>query len=238
LLKVKDLAKSYNGRPIVCDVNLAVERGEVVGLLGRNGAGKTTVFSMIAGLLAADKGRITLDDVDVTGLPLYQRARRGIGYLPQQTSIFRGLTVEQNILLVLEMHEPDKTTRKRRLKQLLQELGLERMRKAIASTLSGGERRRCEIARALASKPSFILLDEPFAGVDPIALNDIRGIVSYLTKRGIGVLVTDHNVRETLALVDRAYIIDSGRVLVHGTTQAILHDPQVRRAYLGEGFRM
>ncbi len=193
---------------------------------------------MIVGSLAADKGCILLDDNDVTELPLFQRALRGIGYLPQQASIFRGLTVEQNILLVLEMHERDATARKRRLKHLLQEFDLESLRTAVGAELSGGERRRCEIARALASKPSFILLDEPFAGVDQIGINDIRAIVSYLTYRGIGVLVTDHNVRETLGLVNRAYIIDAGRVIVHGATEAVLRNPDVRRIYLGEEFRL
>jgi lipopolysaccharide export system ATP-binding protein len=238
VLVAKDLVKAHQGRPIVRGVSLTVERGEAVGLLGRNGAGKTTVFSMIVGLLAADRGRILLDGSDVTALPLFQRARRGIGYLPQQPSIFRGLTVEQNILLVLEMHEANSAARQSALESLLRDFGLESLRHALASRLSGGERRRCEIARALASRPNFILLDEPFAGVDPIAVNEIRLIVAYLTYRGIGVLITDHNVRETLALVDRAYIIDSGRVLVHGTTAAVLQSPDVRRIYLGEDFRL
>jgi lipopolysaccharide export system ATP-binding protein len=238
MLTAKNLAKSYRGRRIVSNVSITVGRGEAVGLLGRNGAGKTTVFSMIAGLLSADKGSILLEGTDLTVLPLYERARRGISYLPQQPSIFRGLTVEQNILLVLEMHQDDTRTRKRQLKQLLEDFGLVSLRNAVADRLSGGERRRCEIARSLASRPSFLLLDEPFAGVDPMAVNDIRTMVRYLSRRGVGVLVTDHNVRETLALVDRAYIIDSGRVLCHGSTQAVLQSPEVRRAYLGEDFRL
>jgi lipopolysaccharide export system ATP-binding protein len=238
VLTATGLAKSYRGRPVACDVSLAVERGEAVALLGRNGAGKTTVFSIIAGLLPADRGRILLDDYDVTELPLYQRARRGISYLPQQPSVFAGLTVEQNILLVLEMHENNAAARKRQLKQLLCDFGLESVRTSLAGTLSGGERRRCEIARALASKPSFVLLDEPFAGVDPLLASEIRVIVGYLTGRGIGVLITDHDVRQTLALADRAYVIESGRILVHGTREAVLHSPEARRAYLGENFRI
>jgi lipopolysaccharide export system ATP-binding protein len=232
------LVKSYGGRRVVQGVSVAVKRGESVGILGPNGAGKTTTFYMVTGLVAADGGRIELNGQDVTDLPMYRRARLGIGYLPQEASIFRGLTVEDNIKAVLEIVEPDSRKRMASLDKLIEEFGLRRLRKSPAIALSGGERRRVEIARALASNPDFMLLDEPFAGVDPIAVNDIRILVGYLTQRNIGVLITDHNVRETLSLVDRAYIIHSGRVLMHGTPDEIVENPDVRRLYLGEEFRL
>ncbi|MEQ1672425.1 MAG: LPS export ABC transporter ATP-binding protein, partial [Hyphomicrobium sp.] len=212
-LTAYDIKKSYRKRMVVKGVSLAVGRGESVGLLGPNGAGKTTVFYMITGLVPADDGRITIDGENVTPLPMYQRARLGIGYLPQEASIFRGLTVEQNIMAVLELVEKDKKKRKEQLDSLLEEFSITRLRKSPSMALSGGERRRCEIARALASRPSFMLLDEPFAGIDPIAVGDIQQLVRHLTERGIGVLITDHNVRETLSLIDRAYIIYDGQVL-------------------------
>jgi lipopolysaccharide export system ATP-binding protein len=232
------LVKSYGGRQVVQGVSVAVKRGESVGILGPNGAGKTTTFYMVTGLVAADGGRIELNGQDVTDLPMYRRARLGIGYLPQEASIFRGLTVEENIKAVLEVVEPDSRKRTATLDKLIEEFGLRRLRKSPAIALSGGERRRVEIARALASDPDFMLLDEPFAGVDPIAVNDIRLLVRYLTQRNIGVLITDHNVRETLSLIDRAYIIHSGRVLMHGTPEEIVENPDVRRLYLGEQFRL
>lgn len=221
---------------VVRGASIALDRGEAVGLLGPNGAGKTTAFYMMIGLVQADDGRIELDGFDITGLPMYRRARLGIGYLPQEASIFRGLSVEQNINAVLEIVEPDRHVRRAKLDSLLDEFGITRLRAAPAISLSGGERRRVEIARALASEPSFMLLDEPFAGVDPIAVGDIRSIVRHLTRRGIGVLVTDHNVRETLELIDRAYIIHDGKMLMEGTPQDIVRDADVRRVYLGEQF--
>jgi lipopolysaccharide export system ATP-binding protein len=231
-----DIKKSYRKRMVVKGVSLAVGRGESVGLLGPNGAGKTTVFYMITGLVPADAGRITIDGENVTGLPMYQRARLGIGYLPQEASIFRGLTVEQNISAVLELVEPDKRQRKEQLDSLLEEFSITRLRKSPSMALSGGERRRCEIARALASRPSFMLLDEPFAGIDPIAVGDIQQLVRHLTERGIGVLITDHNVRETLSLIDRAYIIYDGQVLTQGNPSEIIANEDVRRVYLGDMF--
>jgi lipopolysaccharide export system ATP-binding protein len=237
-LAVFSLAKSYRRRQVVADVSLNVERGEAVGLLGPNGAGKTTVFYMITGLIPPDLGRIELDGHDVTRLPMYRRARLGIGYLPQEASIFRGLNVEQNIRAVLEIAEPDRRERELRLEELLDEFGIARLRKTPSIALSGGERRRVEIARALASRPSFMLLDEPFAGIDPIAVGDIQSLVRHLTERGIGVLITDHNVRETLSLIDRAYIIHSGHVLTQGTPEEIISNPDARRLYLGQEFRM
>jgi lipopolysaccharide export system ATP-binding protein len=231
-----DIKKSYRKRMVVKGVSLAVGRGESVGLLGPNGAGKTTVFYMITGLVPADDGRITIDGENVTPLPMYQRARLGIGYLPQEASIFRGLTVEQNIMAVLEFVEPDKHRRKEQLDALLDEFSIARLRKSPAMALSGGERRRCEIARALASRPSFMLLDEPFAGIDPIAVGDIQQLVRHLTERGIGVLITDHNVRETLSLIDRAYIIYDGQVLTQGKPSEIIANEDVRRVYLGDMF--
>ncbi len=238
ILSVTGLRKSYGGRTVVSDASLSLRQGEAVGLLGPNGAGKTTIFYMITGLVAADLGTISLEGNDITQLPMYQRARLGIGYLPQEASIFRGLSVEDNIRAVLEVVEPDRRERERQLDQLLEEFTISRLRKAPSIALSGGERRRCEIARALAGKPSFILLDEPFAGIDPIAVGDIQALVRQLTDRGIGVLITDHNVRETLGLVDRAYIIHSGRVLTEGSPAEIIANPDVRRVYLGEDFRL
>jgi len=237
-LAVYNLGKRYGARNVVQDVSLLVRQGEAVGLLGPNGAGKTTVFYMITGLVKPDKGVIAIDGADVTALPMYQRARLGVGYLPQEASIFRGLNVEDNIRAVLEISEPDKRARERRLEQLLEEFDIARLRKAPSIALSGGERRRCEIARALAAKPAFILLDEPFAGIDPIAVGDIQDLVRHLKQRGIGVLITDHNVRETLGLIDRAYILHSGRVLTEGPPDAIIAHPDARRLYLGESFRL
>ncbi len=232
------LGKSYRGRQVVHDVSLALARGESVGLLGANGAGKTTIFYMITGLIRADHGTIELDGHDVTGMPMYRRARLGIGYLPQEASIFRGLTVEANIRAVLEVVEPDKAQREDQLDALLDEFRISHLRKAQAISLSGGERRRCEIARALASRPAFMLLDEPFTGVDPIAVGDIQALVRHLTSLGIGVLITDHNVRETLHLIDRAYIIHSGEVLFEGRPDEIVESAEVRRLYLGEQFSL
>jgi len=235
-LVVATVAKAYKKRRVVESVSLDVHRGEAVGLLGPNGAGKTTVFYMITGLIRPDAGRILLDGYDVTRLPMYRRARLGIGYLPQEASIFRGLTVEENILAVLEVVEPDRAKRRAALDELLDEFRIDHLRKSPAIALSGGERRRCEIARALASRPSFMLLDEPFAGIDPIAVGDIQALVRHLTRRGIGVLITDHNVRETLGLIDRAFIIASGHVLTTGSPREIVENPDVRRLYLGEQF--
>lgn len=232
------LAKSYGGRKVVRDASLHVQRGEAVGLLGPNGAGKTTIFYMITGLVKADAGRIELDGYDVTRLPMYRRARLGVGYLPQEASIFRGLSVEDNIRAVLEVVEPNRKQRQRDLDQLLEEFRVTHVRKSPSIALSGGERRRVEIARALASRPTFMLLDEPFAGIDPIAVGDIQVLVRHLTERGIGVLITDHNVRETLGLIDRAYIIHSGTVLMEGSPDEIVASPEVRRLYLGEEFRL
>ncbi len=237
-LAVHGIEKSYSGRKVVRGISFFVRRGEAVGLLGPNGAGKTTAFYMITGLVKADRGRIYLDGYDVTSLPMYQRARLGIGYLPQEASIFRGLNVEENIRAVLEMIEPSRRRREAELDKLLEEFNITRLRKAPTIALSGGERRRVEIARALASRPNYMLLDEPFAGIDPIAVGDIQALVRHLTQRGIGVLITDHNVRETLGLTDRAYIIYSGQVLMEGAPEDIVNNPDVRRLYLGEEFRM
>jgi lipopolysaccharide export system ATP-binding protein len=237
-LAAHGVEKSFGGRKVVKGVTLYVRRGEAVGLLGPNGAGKTTVFYMITGLINADRGRIELDGYDVTLLPMYQRARLGIGYLPQEASIFRGLNVEDNIRSVLEVVEPDRRRREADLNALLEEFNIARLRKTPAIALSGGERRRVEIARALATRPSYMLLDEPFAGIDPIAVGDIQTLVRHLTNRGIGVLITDHNVRETLGLTDRAYIIYSGEVLMEGRADDIVNNPDVRRLYLGEEFRL
>ncbi|MDP9138770.1 MAG: LPS export ABC transporter ATP-binding protein [Pseudomonadota bacterium] len=233
-----ELGKSFKRRPVVKGVSLQVNRGEAVGLLGPNGAGKTTVFYMITGLLAADQGTITLDGEDITSLPMYQRARLGIGYLPQEASIFRGLSVQDNIRAVLELNEKDKGERERQLRGLLDEFSISHLKNSPAVVLSGGERRRVEIARALAANPEFLLLDEPFAGIDPIAISDIRELVRQLTARGIGVLVTDHNVRETLGLVDRALIIHEGQVLMEGDPRDIVDNADVRRLYLGEKFSL
>jgi len=238
ILAAQSLGKSYRGRQVVKDVSLNLRRGEAVGLLGANGAGKTTAFYMITGLVPADKGAIILDGHDITHLPMYRRARLGIGYLPQEASIFRGLSVEQNILAVLEVVEPDRKRRQIELDRLLEEFNIAGLSKSPSIALSGGERRRCEIARALAGRPSFMLLDEPFAGIDPIAVGDIQTLVRHLTARGIGVLITDHNVRETLGLIDRAYIMHSGQVLMEGTPEDIVTSTEVRRTYLGEDFRL
>ncbi len=237
-LVVENLGKRYAKRPVVRDVNLYVNRGEAVGLLGPNGAGKTTCFYIITGLVHADYGHIALDGKDITNLPMYRRARLGIGYLPQEASIFRGMTVEQNIMAVLEVNERVAEQRQVVLDELLAEFSITHLRHAPTVQLSGGERRRVEIARALASNPSFILLDEPLAGIDPIAVADIREIVSHLKDRGIGVLITDHNVRETLDIIDRAYIIHDGVVLMEGTPADIVDDAEVRRVYLGEKFSL
>jgi lipopolysaccharide export system ATP-binding protein len=237
-LAAHGVEKSFVGRRVVQGVSIYVRRGEAVGLLGPNGAGKTTVFYMITGLIKADRGRIELDGYDVTVLPMYQRARLGIGYLPQEASIFRGLNVEDNIRAVLEVVEPSRRRREHDLNALLEEFNITRLRKTPTIALSGGERRRVEIARALATRPSYMLLDEPFAGIDPIAVGDIQALVRHLTQRGIGVLITDHNVRETLGLTDRTYIIYSGQVLMEGRPDEIVNNPDVRRLYLGEEFRM
>ena len=235
-LVVESIGKSYRKRPVVKGVSLRLKRGEVAGLLGPNGAGKTTCFYMITGLVEADYGRILLDGEDITRLPMYQRARLGIGYLPQEASIFRGLSVKDNIMAVAEIVEPDKAARKETVKQLLEELRISHLADASALSLSGGERRRVEIARALATRPSFMLLDEPFAGIDPLAITDIRDLIRFLRDRGIGILITDHNVRETLEITDRATIIHEGEVLFEGAPDAIRADPDVRRVYLGESF--
>jgi lipopolysaccharide export system ATP-binding protein len=237
-LAAHSVEKTFGDRKVVKGASLYVRRGEAVGLLGPNGAGKTTIFYMMTGLIAADRGRVELDGHDVTTLPMYQRARLGIGYLPQEASIFRGLTVEENIRAVLEVVEPSRKRRERDLDALLDEFNISRLRKSPSIALSGGERRRCEIARALASRPNYMLLDEPFAGIDPIAVGDIQQLVRHLTNRGIGVLITDHNVRETLGLTDRAYIIYSGEVLMEGRTDDIVSNPEVRRLYLGEDFSL
>ncbi len=237
-LDVHSIAKSYDRRAVLHDVSLSVHRGEVVGLLGPNGAGKTTCFYSVMGLVRPDAGRIFLDGQDITDLPMYRRAILGLGYLPQETSIFRGLTVEQNILAVLEVSEPEAGMRHERLEKLLGEFGLTNLRDSAAMALSGGERRRCEIARALAADPSIMLLDEPFAGIDPISISDIRELVRELKQRDIGVLITDHNVRETLDIVDRACIIYDGQVLFQGTPEALVADSEVRRLYLGESFAL
>lgn len=237
-LVVRQIGKAFRRRPVVRRVSLQVKRGEVVGLLGPNGAGKTTCFYMITGLIPVDQGAIELDGTDITQLPMYRRARLGIGYLPQEASIFRGLTVEQNLAAVAELVEKDSQRRRQAVDDLLAEFQIEHLRRAPALALSGGERRRVEIARALAIHPSFILLDEPFAGIDPIAIGEIRKLVQHLKDRGIGVLITDHNVRETLDLIDRAYIIHDGEVLTEGTPQDIVGNIDVRRVYLGERFSL
>ncbi|WP_306015373.1 LPS export ABC transporter ATP-binding protein [Oceanicaulis sp. MMSF_3324] len=235
-IQVENLGKSYGKRTVVKNVSLSLKRGEVVGLLGPNGAGKTTCFYMITGLVSADHGRIMLDGEDITGFPMYQRARLGIGYLPQEASIFRGLTVGENVAAVAEIVEPDRKRRETLVDELLEELHIGHLRHSPAMALSGGERRRVEIARALAAQPSFMLLDEPFAGIDPLAIADIRDLVDYLKQRGIGILITDHNVRETLEITDRATIIHDGEVLFEGAPEAVRNDQDVRRYYLGERF--
>lgn len=235
-LSAAGLVKSFKQRMVVRGASVTVRRGEAVGLLGPNGAGKTTIFYMITGLIKPDQGKVVIEGHDVTKLPMYRRARMGIGYLPQEASIFRGLTVEQNIRSVLEVVEPNRKERERQLDSLLEEFRITKLRKSPAIALSGGERRRLEIARALASRPSYMLLDEPFAGIDPIAIGDIRALVRHLTRRGIGVLITDHNVRETLELINRAYIIYDGKVLTEGTPAEIVANKDVRRVYLGDMF--
>jgi len=235
-LVAHNLGKSFKRRPVLRDVNISVQRGEVVGLLGPNGAGKTTCFYIITGLITPDLGSVFLDQQDITTLPMYRRARLGIGYLPQEASIFRGLTVEENLRAVLEVIEPSRAAREALIDELLAEFSVTHLRRAPALALSGGERRRVEIARALATDPKFILLDEPLAGIDPIALSDIRDLVAHLKDRGIGVVITDHNVRETLRIVDRAYILHEGRVLREGKPSDIVADADVRRFYLGERF--
>ena len=237
-LKIESLRKSYRKRLVIRDVSMQLHRGEVVALLGPNGSGKTTCFYSIAGLVTPEGGKVSIDGRDVTRMPMYRRARLGIGYLPQEMSIFRGMTVENNILAVLELSEADRKRQYERLEELLNEFSIDHLRRAPALALSGGERRRVEIARCLATNPKYLLLDEPFAGVDPIAVSEIRTLVSALKKRGLGVLITDHNVRETLEIVDRAYILHDGKVLMSGTTQEIVEDENVKRVYLGENFRL
>jgi lipopolysaccharide export system ATP-binding protein len=237
-LRTEQLTKAFGGRTVVRAVDLQVRAGEVVGLLGPNGAGKTTTFSMVVGLVGPDSGRVLLDDQDVTGDPMYVRARKGIGYLPQEPSIFRGLTVEENVMAILETLPIDGATRRQRLATLLDELGLTSLARSRAYTLSGGERRRVEITRALVNRPKFILLDEPFAGIDPIAVAEIQKIVGHLRERGIGVLITDHNVRETLRITDRAYIVHDGAVFRSGTPGSLAADEDVKRTYLGADFRL
>jgi lipopolysaccharide export system ATP-binding protein len=237
-LRTRELTKSYSGRTVVRGVSLEIASGEVVGLLGPNGAGKTTTFSMVVGLTAPDSGRVLLDGTDVTDDPMYVRARKGIGYLPQEASIFRGLTVEQNILAILETVRSNGADRRTRLRELLAELGLTPLAKSPAYTLSGGERRRVEITRALVISPQFMLLDEPFAGIDPIAVTDIQQIIFHLKSRGIGVLITDHNVRETLKITDRAYIVHDGVIFRSGTPDSLAADEDVKRIYLGADFRL
>ena len=237
-LRAVNLRKSYRRRPVIRDVSLRLARGEVVALLGPNGSGKTTCFYAIAGLITPEGGQVIIDGRDVTMLPMYRRARLGIGYLPQEVSIFRGLSVEDNSLAILEIGEANRSARRERLEELLSEFSITHLRRAPALALSGGERRRVEIARCLAAGPRYVLLDEPFAGVDPIAVGEIRGLVHDLKDRGIGVLITDHNVRETLEIVDRAYILHDGRVLMSGTTDEVVHDENVRRVYLGQSFRV
>jgi lipopolysaccharide export system ATP-binding protein len=237
VLAAYNISTSYRGRKVIEDVSVYIERGEIVGLLGPNGAGKTTVFSVLTGATLPDRGLITLDGFEITRAPLYERARYGMSYLPQEPSLFRALTVEQNMLIVLETLQLSRKRRSELLDALLREFNIESIRKSPASRLSGGERRRCEIARTVATDPMFIMLDEPFAGIDPIAIQDIRALMRYLAKRGIGVLISDHNVRETLSAIDRAYIIESGRILTQGTVAAVVANPDVRSIYLGSSFR-
>ena len=237
-LKATGLAKSYKSRQVVRDLSLELDNGEVVGLLGPNGAGKTTAFYMIVGLVPCDAGRIMLGDVDLTLLPMHRRAQLGLGYLPQEASVFRKLSVEDNIMAILETRDMERAAREQRLEQLLEELRIGHVRKTLGLSLSGGERRRVEIARALAAEPRFMLLDEPFAGVDPLSVLDIQRIIRELTQRGIGVLITDHNVRETLGVCARAYIVNQGTVIAAGTAEEVLANPQVREVYLGESFRL
>ena len=237
-LRITHLRKSYRKKLVIRDFSMELNRGEVVALLGPNGSGKTTTFYAVAGLVTPEGGKVMLDGADVTSLPMYRRAQMGIGYLPQEMSIFRGLSVQDNILAILDITEPDRHKRRERLEELLSEFSIEHMRRAPALALSGGERRRVEIARSLAANPKYLLLDEPFAGVDPISVGDIRHLVADLKKRGIGVLITDHNVRETLEIVDRAYILHDGQVLMSGTPQDVVQNENVRRVYLGDNFRI
>lgn len=238
ILSANNLRKAYGAKTVIRDVSLQIKQGEVVGLLGPNGAGKTTCFYMMVGLVDADGGHIFIDQLDITMMPMYHRARLGLGYLPQEASIFRGMTVEDNIYSILEIAEANEAKRKEKLEELLEEFSITHIRKSHALALSGGERRRAEIARALATNPSFILLDEPFAGVDPIAVNDIRQMVMHLKDRGIGVLITDHNVRETLSIVDRGYIVYDGMILTSGSKEQIIDHEETRKVYLGEDFRI
>ena len=237
-LRVEHLLKSYRKKVVIRDVSMELKKGEVVALLGPNGSGKTTCFYSIAGLVTPEGGRVTVDGVDVTRLPMYRRGRLGIGYLPQEMSIFRGMKVEDNIMAILEISEKDRHKRRERLEELLSEFSIEHLRRANAMALSGGERRRVEIARCLAANPKYLLLDEPFAGVDPISVGDIRHLVADLTKRGLGVLITDHNVRETLEIVDRAYILHDGTVMMSGSPNDVVNDDNVRRVYLGQDFKI
>ncbi|MEM9970933.1 MAG: LPS export ABC transporter ATP-binding protein [Pseudomonadota bacterium] len=237
-LRIRNLRKSYRKRPVIRDVSLELQRGEVVALLGPNGSGKTTCFYSIAGLVMPDGGQVTIDGQDVTRFPMYRRAKLGIGYLPQERSIFQGLNVEDNILAILEIVEPDRVRRRERLDELLNDFSISHLRRTPSVALSGGERRRCEIARSLAANPKYLLLDEPFPGVDPIAVGDIRDLVTDLKNRGIGVLITDHNVRETLEIVDRAYILHDGGVLMSGSAEDVVADEKVKRVYLGDSFRI
>ena len=238
LLEVRGLSKSYDGKEVVRGVDLEVKRGEIVGLLGPNGAGKTTTFYMIVGIIAPNRGKITFDNNDITALPIHERARYGIGYLAQEASVFRKLTVEENIMAILETLPVSKAERDQRLDMLLNELNIAHLRKHKAFTLSGGERRRLEITRALVTNPSFILLDEPFSGIDPIVVNEAQEIIKELKERGLGILLTDHNVRETLSITDRAYLIADGRILINGTADDLINNPKAREIYLGERFRM
>jgi len=238
LLEIKELSKAYDGREVVKGVDITVKRGEIVGLLGPNGAGKTTSFYMIVGIVPPDRGKITFDNYDITNLPIHERARYGIGYLAQESSIFKKLTVEENIMAILETLPINKIERQHRLENLLQELNIAHLRKNKAFTLSGGERRRLEITRALVTNPSFILLDEPFSGIDPIVVNEAQEIIKELKDRGLGILLTDHNVRETLSITDRAYLIAEGRILIAGSADELINNPQARQVYLGEKFRM
>ena len=238
VLRATHLAKSYKKRQVISDLSVEVESGQIVGLLGPNGAGKTTAFYMIVGLVPADKGTVTIDDRDITHLAMHQRAHAGIGYLPQEASVFRKLSVEDNVMAILETRELDENARQERLEQILGELRIAHVRKSLGMALSGGERRRVEIARALAAEPRFVLLDEPFAGVDPLSVIDIQRIMTELTAKGIGVLITDHNVRETLGVCGRAYIVSGGTVIASGSSEEILANPQVREVYLGQSFRM
>jgi lipopolysaccharide export system ATP-binding protein len=238
VLKIEHLSKAYGKRLVLRDISMEIRQGESVGLLGPNGAGKTTAFYCITGQIKATGGQIFLNSQNITHLLFFQRARLHIGYLPQENSVFHGLSVEQNIMAILEVAEPDRAKRKKKLDDLLREFSIEYLRHSPAAALSGGERRRVEIARALAGDPKFILLDEPFAGIDPIAVNEIRALVSQLKNRGLGVIITDHNVRETLGVTDRSYVLHDGKILIHGTTDKIIKDPMVRRVYLGENFKM